>query len=139
MRGPIDYIIVNFKGNNFTGGVLEELTKVVADGTIAVLDIALITKDKDGEVAALELSDMQDAGVAGFAKSNGVESGLITADDVAEVGDIIADNSSVGLLVIEQLWAKGIKKAIIDADGELIAEGRIHPEAAEEINKKGEK
>ena len=139
MRGPIDYIIVNFKGNNFTGGVLEELTKVVADGTIAVLDIALITKDKDGEVAALELSDMQDAGVAGFANSNGVESGLITADDVAEVGDIIADNSSVGLLVIEQLWAKGIKKAIIDADGELIAEGRIHPEAAEEINKKGEK
>lgn len=139
MRGPIDYIIVNFTGNKFTGGVLEELAKVVKDGTIAVLDIALITKDKDGEVAALELSDMQDAGVAEFAKTNNVASGLITADDVAEVGDIIADNSSVGLLVIEQLWAKGLKKAIIDAGGELIAEGRIHPEAAEEIAKKGDK
>lgn len=139
MHGPIDYIIVNFTGNKFNGGVLEELTKVVKDGTIAVLDIALITKDKDGEVAALELSDMQDAGVAEFAKTNNVASGLITADDVAEVGDIIADNSSVGLLVIEQLWAKGLKKAIIDAGGELIAEGRIHPEAAEEIAKKGDK
>lgn len=138
MRGPIDYIIVNFKGNKFTGEVLEELAKVVKDGTIAVLDIALITKDKDGAVAALELSDMKDAGVADFAKSNQVESGLITAEDVAEVGDIIADNSSVGLLVIEQLWAKGLKKAIIGAGGELIAEGRIHPEAAEELNKKGE-
>lgn len=139
MRGPIDYIIVNFTGNKFTGGVLEELAKVVKDSTIAVLDIALITKDKDGEVATLELSDMQDAGVAEFAKTNNVASGLITADDVAEVGDIIADNSSVGLLVIEQLWAKGLKKAIIDAGGELIAEGRIHPEAAEEIAKKGDK
>ncbi|HMS92186.1 MAG TPA: DUF6325 family protein [Candidatus Saccharibacteria bacterium] len=139
MRGPIDFIIVNFKGNNFNGGVLEELAKVVKDGTIAVLDIALITKDKNGEVAALEMSDMQDAGIADFAKSNQVESGLITADDISEVGDIIADNSSVGLLVIEQLWAKGLKKAIIEADGELIAEGRIHPEAAEEISKKGEK
>lgn len=139
MRGPIDYIIVNFTGNKFNGGVLEELAKVVKDGVIAVLDIALITKDKDGEVAALELSDMQDAGVAGFAKANQIESGLITADDVDEVGDIIEDNSSVGLLVIEQLWAKGLKKAIIDAGGELIAEGRIHPEAAEELNKKGEK
>lgn len=138
MRGPIDYIIVNFKGNKFTGEVLEELAKVVKEGTIAVLDIALITKDKDGAVVALELSDMKDAGVADFAKSNQVESGLITAEDVAEVGDIIADNSSVGLLVIEQLWAKGLKKAIIGAGGELIAEGRIHPEAAEELNKKGE-
>lgn len=139
MRGPIDFIIVNFKGNNFNGGVLEELAKVVKDGTIAVLDIALITKDKNGEVAALEMSDMQDAGIADFANTNHVESGLITDDDITEVGDIIADNSSVGLLVIEQLWAKGLKKAIIEADGELIAEGRIHPEAAEEISKKGEK
>lgn len=138
MRGPIDFIIVNFKGNNFTGEILEELGKVVKDGTIAVLDIALITKDKDGAVVALELSDMQDAGVADFAKANDVESGLITEDDVAEVGDIIAENSSVGLLVIEQLWAKGLKKAIIGAGGELVAEGRIHPEAAEELNKEGE-
>lgn len=138
MRGPIDFIIVNFKGNNFTGGILDELSKVVKNGTIAILDIALITKDKDGEVSALELSDMQDTGVAKFAKDNSVQSGLITQDDIVEVGDIIANNSSVGLLVIEQLWAKGLKKAILDANGELIAEGRIHPEAAEELNKKGE-
>ena len=139
MHGPIDYIIVNFTGNKFTGGVLEELSKVVKDGTISVLDIALITKDKEGNIAALELSDMQDAGVAEFAKNNSVSSGLITQDDIEEVGDIIADNSSVGLLVIEQLWAKGLKQAIIDAGGELIAEGRIHPEAAEELSKKGGK
>lgn len=139
MHGPIDYIIVNFTGNKFDGSILKELQKVVDAGTIAVLDIALITKDKDGKVVSLELSDMQDAGVADFAKANNVESGLIAADDVAEVADIIADNSSVGLLVIEQLWAKGLKKAIIDAGGELIAEGRIHPEAAQELDKKGEK
>lgn len=139
MHGPIDYIVVNFTGNKFDGSILNELQKVVEAGTIAVLDIALITKDKDGKVMSLELNDMQDAGVADFAKANNVESGLITADDVAEVADIIADNSSVGLLVVEQLWAKGLKKAIIDTGGELIAEGRIHPEAAQELDKKGEK
>lgn len=139
MHGPIDYIVVNFTGNKFDESILNELQKVVEAGTIAVLDIALITKDKDGKVMSLELNDMQDAGVADFAKANNVESGLITADDVAEVADIIADNSSVGLLVVEQLWAKGLKKAIIDAGGELIAEGRIHPEAAQELDKKGEK
>lgn len=139
MHGPIDYIIVNFTGNKFNGGILEELSKVVKSGTISVLDIALVTKDKDGNIAALELNGMKDTGVAQFAKDNSVQSGLITQEDIEEVGEIIAENSSVGLLVIEQLWAKGLKKAIIDAGGELIAEGRIHPEAAEELNKKGEK
>ena len=139
MHGPIDYIIVNFTGNKFNGGTLEELSKVVKNGTISVLDIALITKDKDGAVTALELSDMKDSGVAQFAKDNSVQSGLITQEDVEEVGDIIAENSSVGLLVIEQLWAKGLKKSIIDAGGELIAEGRIHPEASLELDKKGDK
>lgn len=139
MRGPIDYIIVEFKTNNFTGEILEELSKVVQDGTIAVLDIAMIAKDASGEVAALELSDIDDASITTFAKDNSVESGLIGDDDIAEVAELMDDDSSVGLLVIEQLWAKGLKKAILNADGVLLAEGRIHPEAAEEINdKKGE-
>lgn len=139
MRGPIDYIIVEFKTNNFTGEILDELSKVVQDGTIAVLDIAMIAKDASGEVAALELSDIDDASITTFAKDNSVESGLIGDDDIAEVAELMDDDSSVGLLVIEQLWAKGLKKAILNADGVLLAEGRIHPEAAEEINdKKGE-
>lgn len=139
MRGPIDYIIVEFKTNNFTGEILDELSKVVQDGTIAVLDIAMIAKDASGEVAALELSDIEDAGITTFAKDNSVESGLIGDDDIAEVAELMDDDSSVGLLVIEQLWAKGLKQAILNADGVLLAEGRIHPEAAEEINdKKGE-
>lgn len=139
MRGPIDYIIVEFKTNNFTGEILDELSKVVQDGTIAVLDIAMIAKDASGEVAALELSDIDDADITTFAKDNSVESGLIGDDDIAEVAELMDDDSSVGLLVIEQLWAKGLKKAILNADGVLLAEGRIHPEAAEEINdKKGE-
>ncbi len=139
MHGPIDYIVVKFKDNNFSGEILDELSKVVKNGTIAVLDLALVTKNKSGEVASIELSDMKDANIVNFAKANGVESGLITTDDINEIGDIIDNNSSVGLLVIEQLWAKGLKQAIINANGELIAEGRIHPDAADELDKKGDK
>lgn len=139
MRGPIDYIIVEFKGNNFTGEVIDELAKAVKSKTIAVLDLSLITKDADGAVAAIELTDMQDAGMAEFVKENNIEAGLITADDVEEVAEMMDNDCSVGLLVIEQLWAIGLKKAIINAGGALVAEGRIHPEAAEELNnEKGE-
>lgn len=138
MRGPIDYVVVGFEGNNFNGSILAELSTAVASGAIAVLDISLISKDADGKVTAVELSDSTDPAIQQFAHANAFGSGLITEEDVAEVADIVENNTSIGLLVIEQLWAKGLKKSIIDAGGVLVAEGRIHPDAAEEINNKGE-
>ncbi|MFO0781979.1 MAG: DUF6325 family protein [Candidatus Saccharimonadales bacterium] len=129
MRGPIDYIVVGFEGNNFTGEILEELRKVTAQGTIAVLDLAMIVRDGEGNVTSVEITDLGDLGP-------GLESGLITEEDVAEVGEILEDNSSAGLLVVEQLWAKGLKQSIINANGTLLLEGRIHPEAAKEIEEK---
>lgn len=127
MRGPIDYIIVGFEGNNFKGEILKELEKAVADGTIAVLDVGVIVRDKDGTVASAELTD------TGGLKFEG---GLISEDDVAEVGELLEDNSSAGLLIVEQLWAKGLKQAIINANGTLLDEGRIHPEATKELDLK---
>lgn len=136
MRGPIDYIIVGFEGNNFDGSILKELEKVVKDGTIAVLDLGLIVKNDKGEVASIELGD---SSVAEFVQEQNLESGLISADDVAEVGELLENNTAAGLLVVEQLWAKGLKKAIINAGGVLVADGRIHPDAMAEIDKEGEK
>lgn len=134
MRGPIDYIIVGFEGNKFDGSILKELDRVVSDGTIAVLDLGLIVKDDKGKVSAMELSEAQDKAIAEFAKDKNLQSGLISDDDVAEVGEILENNCSAGLLVVEQLWAKGLKKAIVDAGGVLVAEGRIHPDAAAELS-----
>lgn len=127
MRGPIDYIIVGFEGNNFKGEILEELQKAVEAGTISVLDLGLILRDADGTVTSVELTD------TGSLK---IEGGLITDDDINEVGELLEDNSSAGLLIVEQLWAKGLKQAIINANGTLLDEGRIHPEATKELDTK---
>jgi hypothetical protein len=35
--------------------------------------------------------------------------------------------------VIEHLWARGLKRAIKNAGGILIADGRIHPDAYAEM------
>lgn len=130
MRGPIDYIIVGFEGNNFKGEILQELEKAVADGTIAVLDLGMILRDGEGNVSSVELTD------TGGLK---LEGGLITEEDVAEVGELLEDNTSAGLLIVEQLWAKGLKQAIINANGTLLDEGRIHPEATKELDSKEDK
>lgn len=127
MRGPIDYIIVGFDGNNFTGEIIKELEKAVASGAIAVLDLSVISRDADGNVTTAELADMSGLQILG---------GLISDEDIQEAGELLEDNTTAGLLIVEQLWAKGLKQAIINAKGVLIDEGRIHPEASKELDLK---
>ena len=132
MRGPIDYIIVGFEGNKFTGEILSELQTASENGTIAVLALALVTKDENGAVTTIELDEDTLRVTASFDLDNT----LIGSDDIEEVGDLLENNTAAGLLIVEQLWAKGLKSAIINAGGFLIADGRIHPEASEELNNK---
>lgn len=134
MRGPIDYIIVGFEVNNFTGDILKELEKASKNGTISVLALALVARDKQGNVTTLGITDEE---TMRLMTEFELDNSLITDEDVAEVGELLEDNSSAGLLIIEHLWAKGLKQAIISANGVLIDEGRIHPEASRELDEKG--
>lgn len=133
MRGPVDYIIVGFKGNTFTGEILSALEKAKNDGTIAVLSLALVIRDAEGNVTSVEITDPE---LLEIMQDFDMESGLISDEDVQEVGELLEDNSSAGLLIVEQLWAKGLKAAIVDNGGVLISDGRIHPDASRELEEK---
>ena len=62
--GPIDYIVVEFPAaaSNFTGEMARELVALVESGTIRVIDVLILTKDEDGSVDAMELSDIEELG-----------------------------------------------------------------------------
>lgn len=130
MLGPIDYIAVGFKGNNFDGSVLEELAKAVDNGVIRVVDLLFVIKDADGSIAMAEVED-QHPELKEVAKLIGHKGDLplLTEDDVEKMSAKMDNDTSAGLLVIEHLWAKGLKKALLDAGAMLIDEGRIHPDA----------
>ncbi len=132
MLGPIDYIAVGFEGNNFDGSILKELRKAVDSGAIRVVDLLFVIKDKDGAIAMAEVTD-QSADLKNLTKTLHLsdELPLITEDDIHKLSASMDNDTSAGILVIEHLWAKGLKKAIVDADGILVAEGRIHPEVIE--------
>jgi hypothetical protein len=53
---------------------------------------------------------------------------LLTEEDVEKLGAKMDNDTSAGVLVIEQLWAKGLKKALLDKGAVLLDEGRIHPD-----------
>ena len=62
--GPVDYVVVEFPAgaSNFTGEMAAELLALVDAGTIRVIDVLILTKDDDGNVDAMELSDVGELG-----------------------------------------------------------------------------
>jgi hypothetical protein len=123
--GPVEYMVVAFPGNRFTGEIAPALADLVESETIRIIDLAFVSKDADGNVAALELSDL-DADVAAAFGSTGAGSGMLFNDDDLEAaGDELEPNSSAALLVWEDLWATRLAEAIRNAGGEVYDLDRI--------------
>jgi hypothetical protein len=138
MRGPIDYIIVGFEGNKFDGSILKTIGGAIDKGIVDLIALAIISKDAQGNISMIDIANLGDSYAVNFAAKYKKKSDSITQEDINEMSDLLENNTSAGLLIIEQLWAKPLKKALLDAHGVLVAEGRIHPEAAEELEGKKE-
>ncbi|MFI5270812.1 MAG: DUF6325 family protein, partial [Candidatus Saccharimonadales bacterium] len=107
--------------------ILSELSKAVESGAIRVVDLIFVIKDEEGNVTTAEIEDQSDElkeAASAFDLTGDLP--LLTEEDVNKLGASMDNDTSAGVLVIEHLWAKGLKKALIDAGGELIAEGRVH-------------
>lgn len=130
MRGPIDYIIVGFEGNKFDGSILREIGAAIDKGIISLVALSLVSKDMEGVVTTLDISTPQDDYLVEFTQKYPVSGAVIDKDDIDEVADLLENNTSAGLLAVEHVWAKPLKQAILNAGGVLIADGRIHPDAA---------
>ncbi len=92
----------------------------------------IITKDGDGNVAAVEL---QDAGPeeAAALESLGIErQNLLGQEDFEDFGEALDPNSTCGLLVWENVWAAPFVDAVRDADGIMLAAGRIPADVIED-------
>jgi hypothetical protein len=133
MRGPIDYIIVGFEGNKFDGSILKALGDAIDKGTIGLVALSVLSKDAKGKITTLDMADI--GGELAVDITDGTTSDIVGQDDIDEVADLLENNTTAGLLVIEHLWAKPLKKAILDANGVLVADGRIHPDASFELDK----
>lgn len=138
MRGPIDYIIVGFDGLKFDGSVLRALGDAVESDVIDLVALAVVAKDAEGTVTKLNIADLGDDYIVDFSQTHNLDNELVDQEDIDEVADLLAEDSAAALLVVEHLWAKPLKKAIFDAGGFLIADGRIHPDATAELNEQGE-
>jgi len=123
--GPVDYLVVEFPAgaSNFTGEMAAELVALTDAGTIRVIDALVLTKDEDGSVDAMELSDVGELGELRNIEAQLAE--LLAADDVEHLAAAMEPGSTAGVLIWENLWAAPFASAARRAGGQLIANGRI--------------
>jgi Family of unknown function (DUF6325) len=123
--GPVDYLVLEFPADraNFTGAIADELTKLVDAGTIRVIDMIILAKDENGDIEAMELSDLDDLGPLVQLEAELAE--LLAAEDVERLANPMEPGSIAAVLVYENLWAAPFASAARHAGGQLIASGRI--------------
>lgn len=122
--GPIDYLVVEWPGRQPTGEAAPIVADLVERGIIRVLDLAFITKDADGEVAGLEISDLGEQ-VEELKLFEGASSGLLGDEDVEEAAKALEPGTSAALLVFENSWAAPFASALRRSGAQLVASGRI--------------
>jgi hypothetical protein len=123
--GPVDFAVVEFPAgaSNFTGEMARELLALVDAGAIRVIDILILTKNADGSVDAVDLSELDDLGELQVLEAELAE--LLAAEDVENLAAAMEPGSTAGVLVWENLWAAPFAAAARRSGGQLIADGRI--------------
>ena len=122
--GPIDYLVVEWPDKQPTGEAAPHLVDLVEKGLIRIIDLAFITKDEDGTVKGLEISDLGDQ-VAELKVFEGASSGLLSEEDTTEASNALEPGTSAAVLVYENRWAAPFASAVRRSGAQLVATGRI--------------
>lgn len=134
MLGPIEVVVFGFPDNQFTGGILPSLERLVDTGTISIVDALFIMKDASGDVAFYEIDQLdENEDAAALRAFVGSTLDLLSDEDAEEFAAALEPNSSAAALVFEHTWFKPLRDEIFDSGGYLIANMRIPGLVVEEV------
>jgi uncharacterized membrane protein len=131
--GPVELLEVKFPGNQFTGEIVPALKALVESGTIRIIDIVFVRKDRDGRVTQVEISDLADDEYAALDPLVSEIDGLLSADDVQQLASGLENNSSAGIMLFENTWATRFVTAVRRAHGEVLLNERIPRSVIEQL------
>ena len=119
--GPIDYLIIEWTGQQPNGEALPHLIDLVDQGLVRVLDLAFVSKGDDGTIVALNIDELG----ADFAVFEGAASGLLDDGDFGEASAAIEPGTSAAILLWENLWAAPFAEALRGNGAQVVARGAV--------------
>lgn len=152
LYGPMQIFVIGFPGNQFSGEILPALNEARDKNLIRMIDYLFISKDEQGNISTLAGTDLGRkeirqldsviGALLGFGAGGkegakkGMEAGLkfsendrgLSESEIREIAANIPDNSSALMMIVEHLWAKKVKEALVNSNGVMIAQGMLTPE-----------
>jgi len=132
---PLEYALVEFKGNKFSGKIVPELLDLAERDIVRFVDIVFIQKEKDGSTRTIELNDLDPASYKMFVPIGTHVASLFTTDDLEKAASKLRKNSAAMLFLWENLWTANLRKAILDAGGQLVERAQISPEVVKQFKR----
>jgi uncharacterized membrane protein len=153
--GPVQILVVGYENGKFTGETLDVLKQLRDQDVIRLVDLLFVTKDNDGNVTAVEHSDLTgeesmemgaiagalvgfgaegDEGIEAGAEAGALagaaaaEDGMFSEDTVWYIADAIPEGASAAIALIEHRWAIPFRDSILRAGGVLLADAWVHPQ-----------
>jgi len=123
--GPVDFVALEFKGNQFKGEILPALLDLVNRDVVRVIDIIVVKKDADGTVTTQEMQEHDDAVLAVFNPLKAEINGMIQVEDIEMIGEQLEPNSTAAVMLFENLWAVKFVEAVENAKGRAVMHVRI--------------
>ena len=112
---------------------MPELLDLAERGIVRFVDIVFIQKDEDGITSTLELNDLEPELYELFVPMGEHVSSLFTNDDLEIAAGKLPNGSAAVLFLWENLWIANLRKAIVDAGGQLVERAQIAPEVVEQF------
>jgi len=131
--GPIEMLIIKFPGNEFTGDLLPALTELVENGTVHVVDLMLLKKDSEGNISLIEVTDLTPDVSGPLAPLLTDVTQMLSDEDAYELGAMLENDSSAGVLLFENVWATRFAQAVRNAKGEVLLNERLPHVVVEEL------
>ena len=123
--GPVDFVALEFKGNQFKGEIFPIITDLVNQGIVRIIDMIVVMKDADGKVTHRELQEHDQAVLALFDPTKAEINGMIQVEDIELIGEKLEPNSTAAILLFENLWAVKFVEAVERANGRAVMSVRI--------------
>jgi hypothetical protein len=140
--GPVQLVSLGFEpGGNFEGRIADELAKLASDRTIRVLDLLFVARDTDSdEIVVLEHQEESMGAIVGALLGVRLEgdeeqehSFGFTQAEIEQMGAGLEPGGSAGLLLVEHVWARDLKRAVRDAGGQMLGESFLTPETVASV------
>jgi hypothetical protein len=131
--GALDFLALEFDTDKLKGEIVPELLNLVEKKIVRVIDLVIVQKDQHGNHQVLEMEQLAPDLLAVFDPLDIEISGILQVEDIDMIAEQMDNNTTAGLLLVENLWAIRFGEAVMRAEGKVLMHERIPFEVVNEV------